>query len=146
MTKAKSKKLAKTTTDYSKIIGGSLVVIGLVIIALLVAVLAKTIDNDDDKFEKKVVVTQNEVLDNATVEETKTVVDAKNYITTEEALSVALKNSGFSQQDVWDVDIELEKKFGQMVFEVNFNAGQYEYEYYVNAENGEIVKSFKEID
>ena len=42
--------------------------------------------------------------------------------------------------------MELERKFGKMVFEVSFDAGQYEYEIYVNAESGEIVKSFRELD
>lgn len=70
----------------------------------------------------------------------------EKYISREEALKVALTDIGVNQEDVYDIDIELDYKYSKTVFEVNFNYGKYEYEYYINAEDGTIVKSFKEID
>ncbi len=70
----------------------------------------------------------------------------KNYISRENALKIALDDAKINQSDIRDIDIELDYKYGQTVYEVNFDYQQYEYEYYINAESGNIVKSFKEID
>ena len=71
-----------------------------------------------------------------------------NYITRDKALQIALDNLKIKQQNVYDLDIELEYKnrYSKMVYEVSFDYDRYEYEYYINAKNGEIVKSFKERD
>lgn len=69
-----------------------------------------------------------------------------NYIPRENALQSALDDAKLNQSDVRDIDVELDYKYGQTVYEVTFDYQQYEYEYYINAENGNIVKSFKEID
>ena len=69
-----------------------------------------------------------------------------NYISRENALKVALDDAKINQKDIHDIDVELDYKYNQIVYEVNFDYQQYEYEYYINAENGNIVKSFKQID
>ena len=150
----KAKKQAKAGVDYSKVIGGALVVVGVVVIALLAVILAKTLRDEkkytisyrsDDKLAPQI-VEGDELPTSAVIVDENVIVDTSNYITVEKALDLALSNAGLKREQVWDIDVELERKFGQMVFEVSFDAGQYEYEIYVNAESGEIVKSFKELD
>ena len=147
------KKQAKKSVDYSKVIGGALVVVGIIIVALLIVILAKTLRDEkkytisyhsDDELASQI-AEQSELEGNVIVDETE-VVDTKKYITVEKAFNTALKNAGLNRDNVWDIDVELEKKFVKIVYEVNFKTKQYEYEYYVDAETGEIVKSFKEID
>ena len=146
-------KQAKKSIDYSKVIGIGLGAIGLVIVALLIVILAKTLRDErkytilyhsDDKLASQIV--EQSGLDSNTILDGEVAIDTSKYITVEKALDVALTNAGFVRGDVWDIDVELERKFGKVVYEVSFDAGQYEYEYYVSAENGEIIKSFKEVD
>ena len=70
----------------------------------------------------------------------------KNYITKENALKIALDDEQISRNDIYDIEVELDYKYNQTVYEVTFNYQKYEYEYYINAENGNILKSFREID
>ena len=70
----------------------------------------------------------------------------KNYISKENALKIALDDAKINQNDIHDIEVELDYKYNQTVYEVTFNYQQYEYEYYINAENSNILKSFKEID
>lgn len=154
MSKGKTKKTVAAGVDYSKVIGGTLVVVGVVVLALLAVILAKTLRDEkkytisyhsDDKLAPQI-VEGDELPTSAVIVDEGIVVDTSKYITIEKALDLALSSAGLTREQVWDIDVELERKFGQMVFEVSFDAGQYEYEVYVNAESGEIVKSFKEID
>ena len=152
--KKEAKKTKKSSFDYSKAIGIGLGAIGIVIIALLSVVIAKEMRDDkkyvisyrsDDKLAEEI-VDNSEFDANIVTDKNSNSIDTSKYIAVEKALDVALNNAGLTREHVWDIDVELERKFGQMVFEVTFDAGQYEYEYYINAESGEIVKSFKEID
>ena len=70
----------------------------------------------------------------------------ENYISHEKALEIALNNVKLNQKDVYNIDIELDYKYNQIVYEVNFDYQQFEYEYYINAESGNIIKSFRERD
>ena len=152
--KKQTKKVTTAGVDYSKVVGGALVVVGIIVVVLLVAILAKTFRDEkkytisyhsDDKLAEQI-LEQSELPTNAVIADEEVVVDTSNYITIEKALALALEGAGLARENVWDIDVELEKKFGQIVYEVSFDAGQYEYEYYINAETGEIIKSFKEID
>lgn len=67
-------------------------------------------------------------------------------ISREDALRIALEHAQLTQNDIRDLDIELDYEYGQNVYEVSFDYQQYEYEYYINTENGTIVKSFQELD
>ncbi len=72
--------------------------------------------------------------------------NTNNYISEQDALDIALKDVGLTQNDIYDLDIELEYKYSQTVYEINFDYQRHEYEYYINAESGTIVKSFRERD
>ncbi len=69
-----------------------------------------------------------------------------NYISRDKALTIALDSLKINKSAIYDVNIELEKKYGEAVYEIDFNYNRYEYEVYVDAVNGKILHSFKEFD
>ena len=69
-----------------------------------------------------------------------------SYISSSDALSIVLKDLNINKNDIYDLSNELEYKFGKTVYDIDFNYNRFEYEYYVDAITGEIVKSFKEYD
>ena len=154
--KKEVKKTKKSSFDYSKAIGIGLGVIGIIIIALLGVVVAKEMRDEkkytisyrsDDKLAEEIV--DKSELDVEMIsgkDKNAKPIDTSKYIAVEKALEVALSNVNLTKADVWDIDVELERKFGKVVYEVSFNAGQYEYESYIDAESGKIVKAFKEFD
>lgn len=72
----------------------------------------------------------------------------EKYITKDEALNIVLEDLKISKSDLYDLDIELENKsrYDGVVFEVTFDYGNYEYEYYIHAVTGKILDSLKSID
>lgn len=157
MVKAKTKNTAEMRAESLKIIlNAGLIVIGLEIVVILVIVLAKTLRNEqiskqytisyhsDDKLAEQII--EQSELDGGLIIDDDMIIRPEEYIAIEKALAIALENVGANRDLVWDIDIELERKFGQVVYEVSFSYEKYEYEYYINAKSGEIIKSFKEID
>ncbi len=67
-----------------------------------------------------------------------------NIVTKEEAKAAALKHAGLKEADVKRLRVELDRERNYLVYEVDFDAGKYEYEYEVNAETGKVVKAEKE--
>ncbi len=68
------------------------------------------------------------------------------YISKDDALALVLKSLNINKDSIYDLNIELENKFNTAVYELDFKYNRYEYEFYVNAESGEILKSFIERD
>lgn len=68
----------------------------------------------------------------------------KGYIGEEKALAAALERAGVSADAVAYYEIGLDTERGVMVYDVEFTAGDYEYDCDVNATSGEIVKFEKE--
>ncbi|MBQ0026923.1 MAG: PepSY domain-containing protein [Lachnospiraceae bacterium] len=67
-----------------------------------------------------------------------------NYIGAEAAKQAALDHSGVSQ--ISDYECELELENGKAIYEISFKADGYEYDYEIDASNGDILKHEKEID
>lgn len=80
---------------------------------------------------------QDSIIDNHT---------SNNYISQQEALNIALNHVNINQNDVFDIDIDLDYEYNQTVYEVSFHYDRFEYEFYINAESGEMIYSFKEVD
>lgn len=57
---------------------------------------------------------------------------------------IVLKNAGVSASKVKDYDVELDNEKGKAVYEIDFEVGNTEYEYKVDAATGKILK--KEVD
>ena len=67
-------------------------------------------------------------------------------ISKSKAKSTALNHAGVKAADISRYEIELEKDDGIWKYEISFNKGYVEYEYTINAENGKILHSEKDID
>ena len=62
------------------------------------------------------------------------------------AKEIALKNAGVTAGSLIGYAIELDTENGVMVYEVEFKAGGYEYDYDIDAKTGKILKRQKERD
>lgn len=64
----------------------------------------------------------------------------------EEAVAIALAHAGYTADQVRELEVEKDREKGVLLFEVDFEAGGYEYEYKIHAETGEILHTEKERD
>ncbi len=80
--------------------------------------------------------------DAKTTEASETVSD----ITEQHAKQLALSNAGVSESKITEYDADLENFNGIKVYEIEFEYGGYEYNYYINASNGAIVQFDKQRD
>ena len=62
------------------------------------------------------------------------------------AKSIALNHAGLSENQAYDMDIELDDEDGKLVYEIEFKSGNMEYDYEINAASGAILKHETEID
>ncbi|MBP3692579.1 MAG: PepSY domain-containing protein [Clostridia bacterium] len=67
-------------------------------------------------------------------------------ITVDKAKEIALQHAGVSSADAKFLKAEYDFDDGVACYDVEFKAGGYEYDYEINAQNGNIIKSEKEID
>lgn len=71
---------------------------------------------------------------------------ADNYIGQDQAVRIALDHAGFSRSQVKRLEVELKTKSGKTpYYEVEFEAGDYEYEYEIQAYSGKILEIEKEV-
>ncbi len=70
----------------------------------------------------------------------------KAYIGQDKAKEAALAHAGISAQDVAYFEIDIDTENGVLVYEIEFKANGYEYDYDINALTGDVVKSKKEAD
>ena len=63
-----------------------------------------------------------------------------------QAKEIALKHAGLSPDKIRDYDIEREQIGGTSFYEIDFESGEYDYEYLIRIDNGKIQKSYKELD
>ncbi len=68
----------------------------------------------------------------------------KAYIGEAKAKEIALSKAGAAEKDVSALKIELDWENGIMIYDVEFDFNSYEYDFNINAETGEIIKSEKE--
>lgn len=70
----------------------------------------------------------------------------QTYVGEATAKSVAYKHAGVKESDVYDFSCELDREHRIIVYEIDFKANGYEYDYDINALTGEVVKYSKEAD
>lgn len=76
--------------------------------------------------------------------EDKSSVDLMAKITPEQAQSKAFEHAKLEKEQIRDVEIDLDRDNGKLVYEVNFNSGNVEYDYEIDAETGEIISFGKD--
>lgn len=67
-------------------------------------------------------------------------------ITAKDAKKAALDHAGLEESQVNGVDIDLDRDNGKLIYEVDFNSGNTEYDYDINAETGEVISADKSKD
>ena len=70
----------------------------------------------------------------------------KKVISTEKAKEAALKHAGVSASQIRDYSVELDNDHGVVKYDVEFKAGQWEYDYEINAYTGAVISVDKDID
>ena len=66
--------------------------------------------------------------------------ESSAYIGADQALEIALLHAGIVVSAAFDMDIDLEKDDGRVIYDVEFKAGTMEYEYEIDALTGEILE------
>ena len=69
-----------------------------------------------------------------------------DYIGGEKARDIALDHAGYKSSEVYDLEYELDRERGVVVYDVSFDAGDYDYDYEIDAVTGEILRSDKQWD
>ena len=62
------------------------------------------------------------------------------------AKSIALNHAGLSENEAYDMEIELDDEDGTLVYEVEFKSGNMEYDYEIDAAAGAIFKHEAELE
>ncbi len=65
---------------------------------------------------------------------------AEKYIGKEEAVRIALKDSGLNKSEIRSLEVELEHKSGHSVYEIEFKYQGLEYKYKIDALTGKIIE------
>ena len=73
-------------------------------------------------------------------------IDGKDSVGKDKAVQTALKHAGLTSSQVTQLEAKLDRDGGKLVYEIEFRSGNYEYEYEIDASNGSIIKSEKDLD
>lgn len=65
-------------------------------------------------------------------------------ISRDRAIELALQTAGVDKASAFDIEAELDRELGVMVWEVDFETREYEYSYDINANDGSVVKGERE--
>lgn len=69
---------------------------------------------------------------------------AEEYIGKRRALALAIEHAGVNTEDVYDKKVELERDGRKVIYEVEFKAAGYEYEYEIDAVTGKVLSHERE--
>lgn len=105
---------------------------------------AGTSGQDSTEVRPKESVTAEAATQAAAAGDTKA--DNNSLISEEEAKAIALKDAGLKESDVTGIRVKLEEDDGILEYEVDFYAGNKEYDYDINASTGEIISKDMDID
>ena len=67
-------------------------------------------------------------------------------LTQEEAKNIAVNHAGLTEKEVRDLQIERDMERGVQKWDIDFQSGDWEYDYEINAETGAVIKGEKEYD
>lgn len=74
------------------------------------------------------------------------VVQNAEKIGRQEAIDKALAHAKLNANDVYDLEAELDREYGGVYWEVDFDANGYEYSYEIDAQSGEVKRFEKDFD
>ncbi len=129
--------------------------LSLILCAVLILSLAACSDtmkgakDDAESIGESVVDSTKNAIDNTKSELEKDTDGSLNLmagITAKDALKAALKHANLTEDQVSNVDVDLDRDNGKLIYEVDFNSGVTEYDYDINAETGEVISADKSMD
>ncbi len=137
----------KKTNNDRKVI---YILVGVIVILIILLgafyLKEELFDHHEENYYPNVDNNIDDMEDNQVPSKTPNDAGDEQYIGQQKALNVVLKSLKLTSKDIYDLDIELDYKFGKTVYDLDFKYQHYEYEYYVEATTGKIVKSFRELD
>ena len=68
----------------------------------------------------------------------------ETLITRDRAIEIALKEAGLKREDVYDLEADLDREQNGTYWEVDFDSGNYEYSYDIDAKTEKIANSHRE--
>lgn len=66
------------------------------------------------------------------------------YITAKKAKNIAYKDAGVKASAVYSLVCKRDNDDGRVIYDIDFNAGNYEYDYEINAKSGKIIEKDKD--
>lgn len=111
--------------------------------------MAESVKNGAENAADKVTSGAEDVVDKATDKAESAVDDAESStelmagITASDAKESALRHAGLDKSQVTDVEIDLDRDNGSLVYEVNFKSGDTEYDYEINGQTGDVISANK---
>ncbi len=90
------------------------------------------------------IINQSSIPNNSSVDSTVSNNTSVKTISRQRAIELALKAAGVDKASVFDIEAELDRERGGVVWEVDFDTREYEYSYDINAKDGSIVKVERE--
>ena len=103
-------------------------------------------DYDINALTGDVVKYEKEKDDDYKYNKTKENSSEKVDVEEKEAKDAVINHSGVKESDIYDYSCKLDHEHGKLVYEIEFKANGYEYEYEVDATELKILKSEKEFD
>ncbi|MBR4973445.1 MAG: PepSY domain-containing protein [Clostridia bacterium] len=67
-------------------------------------------------------------------------------LTADEALDIALKDAGVGKNEIRELENNLDRENGILVYDIEFKSGNTEYSYDINAQTGEIIDREKDLN
>ena len=67
-------------------------------------------------------------------------------LTADEALDIALKDAGVGKNQIRELENNLDRENGILVYDIEFKSGNTEYSYDINAQTGEIIDREKDLN
>lgn len=65
--------------------------------------------------------------------------EKKYFISDEAAKNVALKQAGVREAEIYELEVELERDMGKIIYEVEFKSGLFDYSYDIDPISGEVI-------
>ena len=117
------------------------------VFALSLTACGRTMEGAKDDAESIVSGTESIVSDaSSAIKDSDKKTNLMAGITANDATEAALKHAGLQKSQVSDIDVDLDRDGGKLIYEVDFNYGNTEYDYDIDADTGAVVSADKSKD
>ena len=107
------------------------------------------VKNDTESMGEKIASDTESIVDKGTDSVKNDAENSMNLmagITANDATESALRHAGLDKSQVRDIEVDLDRDNGKLIYEVDFNCGNTEYDYDIDAETGKVISADKSKD